>query len=94
MFIQLYRDHDKATSEPVEFRYKPIDIIDGNRKRQRTSSSGYDTDISAASGQSPQHRSQSNHHVHQDHKTTLDELFTIMPELNKVEYNTQCNQMH
>lgn len=87
MFIQLYREHDKATSEPIEFRYKPIDNIDGNRKRQRTSSSGYDTDISAVSEQSPQHRPQATHN------TTLDELFTIMPELNKVEYNPKCKQM-
>lgn len=104
MFLQLYRSHDDATSEPIEFRYKPIDTSDGNRKRPRSSSSGYDTDISGVSGQSPQHCSQSNYHVQQNNekqhheqpnpKTTFEELFAIMPELNKVEYNPKCNQIH
>lgn len=94
MFIQLYRSHDEATSDPIEFRYKPIDIIDGNRKRPRTSSSGYDTDVSGVSDQSSQHRIQPNRQVQQNPNPSLDEVFALMPELNKVEYNPKGNQMH
>lgn len=85
MFIQLYRTTDKATSEPIEFRYKPCDNTDGNRKRPRVSSPCYDSDsISGAVEQNAQDCSQSNYH-------DLEQLYADLPELKNVEFDTEGN---
>lgn len=92
MFIQLYRSHDHATSEPVEFQYELChpSNTDGKLKRQRTSSSGYDTDVPdvvqpTVVETSAQHRSQSNNHQQQDYG--LDELLADIPDLRSVVCN-------
>lgn len=90
MFIQLYRKHDHATSEPIEFRYKHCntDNTDGNRKRPRTeSSSGYDTDATEVAEQSPQHCPQFTNHQQQNHDFD-EELCRIWPEFK----DPNCNQ--
>lgn len=93
MFIQLYRATDYATSKPIEFRYKPCDNTDNNRKRPRTSSPCFDSDISGIVEQNAQYRSQSNCHVqqHHDNLSGIEEVYKDMPELMNIGNESKSN---
>lgn len=91
--IQLYRPGDEAISEPVEFRYKPINFnLNINRKRPRVASF-YDSDIPVVVTENTFARNPADNYVPQmndmnddtDIEQMLSDLFTNTPnELGNV----------
>lgn len=95
MYIQLVRPGDSATSEPVNFRYKPChhNNVNSNRKRVRVSSF-YDSDGPLVVEEHSNFYQTTDDYVPQSNSVInenddIEKLLANLDELNNLEFNAE-----